>query len=140
MKPAIFRQVFADALLDEPEMSSLYYPRKDALLVALYFKKNQKQTPGSANAANDSKAEADKKFKVIPEETFDLGQGLEGEKNWRAAYRVVPDFQNWLSFFADELVFEQEPIVPSKRASATQLPPAEEPKKKDVKKGAKEEH
>ena len=36
MTPEIFRQVFNDALLDKPEMASLYYPRTDSLLIALF--------------------------------------------------------------------------------------------------------
>ena len=43
MTPDIFRQVFSDALLDEPDMASLYYPRQDALLVALYNKTTNKR-------------------------------------------------------------------------------------------------
>ena len=42
MTPEIFRQVFSDALIDEPDAASLYYPRKDALLVALYNKTARK--------------------------------------------------------------------------------------------------
>jgi hypothetical protein len=38
MSPEIFRQVYAKALLDEPDMASLYYPRQDSLLVALFNK------------------------------------------------------------------------------------------------------
>jgi len=40
-----------------------------------------------------------------------MGENLDGDKTWRAAYRVVPDFQNWLTFFSDELVFEQEAAI-----------------------------
>jgi hypothetical protein len=32
------RQVLAEALLQEPDMATLYYPRDDSLLVALYNK------------------------------------------------------------------------------------------------------
>ena len=42
MKPEIFKQVFSEALLDEPDMASLYYPRQDALLLALYNKTSKK--------------------------------------------------------------------------------------------------
>ena len=38
MKPEIFSQVFADAMLDEPEIASIYYPRTDSVLLALYNK------------------------------------------------------------------------------------------------------
>lgn len=37
----IFSQAFADSLLDEPEVSTMYYPRTDAILVALYNKQKQ---------------------------------------------------------------------------------------------------
>jgi len=39
-----------------------------------------------------------------------MGDNLDGERKWLAPYRVVPDFQNWLTFFSDEFVFEQEPV------------------------------
>ena len=42
MTPDIFRQVFSDALIDEPDTATLYYPRTDALLVALYNKTTKK--------------------------------------------------------------------------------------------------
>ena len=42
MTPEIFRQAFSDALIDEPDTASLYYPRQDALLVALYNKTTRK--------------------------------------------------------------------------------------------------
>jgi hypothetical protein len=38
MKMDIFSQVYADALLDDPEITSIYYPRTDSLLVALFNK------------------------------------------------------------------------------------------------------
>ncbi len=38
MKPEILRQVLAEAFLKEPDVASLYYPRTDSLLVALYNK------------------------------------------------------------------------------------------------------
>lgn len=40
MKPDIFRQVFNTAMLDKPDMASLYYPRNDQLLVALFNRAN----------------------------------------------------------------------------------------------------
>jgi hypothetical protein len=46
MSPEIFRQVFATALLDEPDQASLYYPRSDSLLVAL-FNKGNRSNPNS---------------------------------------------------------------------------------------------
>jgi hypothetical protein len=66
----------------------MYYQRQDALIVAL-FNKAKNQT-------------------VVPETTNPLGLNIDGDRTWRAAYRVVPDFQNWLTFFSEELVFEQE--------------------------------
>ena len=36
LSPEILRQVLADALLLEPDVASLYYPREDSLLVAMY--------------------------------------------------------------------------------------------------------
>jgi hypothetical protein len=62
-------------------MATLYYPRDDKLLVALY---NRVKT--------GEKDEND----------------VDGEKDWRSAYRIMPDFQNWLSYFADELVIPQQ--------------------------------
>lgn len=115
MKPEIFRQVFSDALLDEPDMASLYYPRTDGLLVALYNKTTKKAVdPKSAPVA-------------------DLNDP-EGERSWRAAYRVMPDFQNWITFFAEEIVFEQEVAVPIPE------PEQVDPKAagKDAKKGVQE--
>jgi hypothetical protein len=43
MKPEIFRQVFNDALLDKPEIATLYYPRTDSLLVTLFNKASKKE-------------------------------------------------------------------------------------------------
>jgi len=97
MTPEIFRQVFSDALIDEPDAASLYYPRKDALLVALYNKTTRKVPQAGA--------------KPMSPPTTDTNEP-DGERAWRAAYRVMPDFQNWITFFADEIVFEQEVAVP----------------------------
>lgn len=36
MKPEIFKQVFSEALLDEPDVASMYYQRTDAIIVALF--------------------------------------------------------------------------------------------------------
>ncbi len=96
MKPDIFRQVFSDALIDGPDAATLYYPRTDSLLVALYNKTTRKNVSGS---------------KGQPAPPIDLNEP-DGERSWRAAYRVMPDFQNWITFFADEIVFEQEVAVP----------------------------
>ena len=38
MKPEILRQVLAEAFLKEPDVATLYYPRTDSLLVAIYNK------------------------------------------------------------------------------------------------------
>ena len=73
LKPEIFRQILSDALLDETDVATLYYPRQDALLLGLY---NKAKGPQERNMAEDNT----------------LGEGLEGERTWRAAYRVMPDF------------------------------------------------
>lgn len=39
----IFSQVYGDALLDDPEQASIYYPRSDSLLIALF---NKVKVPG----------------------------------------------------------------------------------------------
>jgi len=57
----------------------------------------------------------------------------DGEKHWRASYRVMPDFENWLVIFADELVQEQD--IPVKAEEPSDQPPATAPPK-DAKKGA----
>jgi hypothetical protein len=75
MTPEIFKQVLADAFLLEPDVASLYYPRDDSLLLAIYNK---------AKSGDRSK--------------------IDGERKWRAAYRVMPDFENWVKYFADEIV------------------------------------
>jgi len=95
MSMDIFSQVFADALLDEPETTSIYYPRSDSLLVALF---NKVKVRGSRKA-NDNK------FKQVNSRELPLQtEDADGEKLWRASYRVMPDFENWLSIFADELI------------------------------------
>lgn len=80
MNPDVMKQVIADALLQEPDMATLYYPRDDTLLVALY---NKVKTGVRGITEPD------------------------GEREWRSAYRVMPDFENWLNYFADELVIPQ---------------------------------
>ncbi len=77
MSPEILRQVLAEALLKEPDVTSLYYPRNDCLLIALYNKiKNIHKKDGE----------------------------IHGEREWKAAYRVMPDFDNWVKFFSEELI------------------------------------
>jgi hypothetical protein len=44
MSMDIFSQVYADALLDDPDIASIYYPRTDSLLVALF---NKVKIPGN---------------------------------------------------------------------------------------------
>ena len=80
----IFRQVFSDALVDEPDTASLYYPRQDALLVALYNKTTKKtpQAPAKGSSAPE---------KTAAQIQAELNQP-DGERAWRAAYRVMPDF------------------------------------------------
>lgn len=51
MKPEIFRQVFNDAMLDKPEMATLYYPRTDSLLVALFNRVQKKEASLPAESA-----------------------------------------------------------------------------------------
>ena len=80
MTPEILRQVLAEALLQEPDVASLYYPRDDSLLLALYNK-------------------------VRSERNKDT---VDGERQWRAAYRVMPDFENWVKFFSDDMVVEAQ--------------------------------
>lgn len=117
MTPDIFRQVFSDALIDEPDTATLYYPRTDALLVALYNKTTKKVPQGSKPSSAPQPDPNDP----------------DGERSWRAAYRQMPDFQNWITFFADEIVFEQQIAVssPDPEPVETKAPPA-----KDIKKGA----
>ena len=98
MTPDIFRQVFSDALIDEPDAATLYYPRTDSLLVALYNKTTNKVAQGASKPSSAPP-------QLDPNEP-------DGERSWRAAYRVMPDFQNWITFFADEIVFEQAVAVP----------------------------
>ena len=89
LSPHIFKQVFSDAMLDAPDMASLYYPRTDSLLIGLF----NKQTPQAAKTESSAASK-------------DIGVDLDGQRNWRAAYRVMPDFQNWVEYFAEEIVFE----------------------------------
>ncbi len=76
MTPEIMRQVLAEAMLQEPDIASLYYPRDDSLLLALYNKVKGQEGP------------------------------TDGDRQWRAAYRVMPDFENWVKYFADDIVVE----------------------------------
>ena len=75
MSPTILKQVLSEALLPEPDMATLYYPRDDSLLLALYNKSS-------------------------PSETAD------GARSWTAAYRVMPDFENWLQYFSEQVVVQ----------------------------------
>ena len=52
MTPDIFRQVFSDALIDEPDAATLYYPRTDSLLVALYNKTTNKVAQGASKPSS----------------------------------------------------------------------------------------
>lgn len=80
--PETLRQVLADAILQEPDIASLYYPRDDSLLVALYNKVK------------------------LDRQRFDV----DGERNWRAAYRVMPDFENWVRYFSEDMVVEAQGV------------------------------
>lgn len=55
----------------------MYYQRNDSLLVALYNK-------------------------IIADENEE--KIIDGQKEWRAAYRVLPDFENWLKYFSDSMI------------------------------------
>lgn len=78
MTPAILRQVLAEAFLYEPDVATLYYPRDDSLLVALY-----------------NKVAASRRH-------------FDGERQWRAAYRVMPDFENWVKYFSEDMIVEAQ--------------------------------
>lgn len=97
-------------------MATTYYPRADSLLVALFHRVERKKA--SAQAQQELQATADgseaPKLRAIPQETFETGDANDGERKWRAPYKVLPDFQNFLAYFADEIVFETEPIDPPK--------------------------
>ena len=82
----------AEALLKEPDVATLYYARNDSLLVALY------------NKIKDIQRSED---------------GVHGEREWKAAYRVMPDFENWVKFFSEELIM---PLTHNNKASTSSLP------------------
>jgi hypothetical protein len=56
----------------------MYYQRSDSLLVALYNK---------ALMSDDNEE-----------------QIIDGQREWRAAYRVMPDFENWIKYFSDSML------------------------------------
>ena len=58
----VLPQVFGEALRQEPDIATHYYQRDDSLLVALYMRENQEQDQ------------------------------VHERRDWRAAYRVLPDF------------------------------------------------
>ena len=78
----IFRQVLQDALLQDPDLTQMYYPRTDQLLLILH------------NKINNQKRQSD---------NLDKAHGL---KKWRSAYRVLPSFQNWIEFFGQNAVVQ----------------------------------
>lgn len=130
MSQDIFSQLYADALLDDPEIASIYYPRTDSLLVALF---NKVKMP------RQNKRNIDNKFKSVNVRELPLQtEDADGEKLWRAPYRVMPDFENWLAIFADELIQEQE--IPKQRLDSAlqqeQQPPANAKPGKDKDKNA----
>ena len=43
---------------------------------------------------------------------------IDYERSWRAKYRVMPDFENWLAYFADEIMQENEIPKPAKKEEA----------------------
>jgi hypothetical protein len=78
----ILRQVIQDAMLQDPDISAMYYPRSDQLLLVLH------------NKINNSKRSSDNK------------EQPHGLKKWRSAYRVMPDFQTWIEFFGHNSVIQ----------------------------------
>jgi hypothetical protein len=44
---------------------------------------------------------------------------VHGEREWKAAYRVMPDFENWVKFFSEELIM---PLTQNNKASTASLP------------------
>jgi hypothetical protein len=42
-------------------------------------------------------------------------EDVDYEREWRAKYKIMPDFENWLAFFADDLVMENEIPKPAKK-------------------------
>lgn len=81
MSQDILRQVLAEALMKEPDVATLYYPRNDSLLVCMYNKIKQQHEEGGEDWNKPH-----------------------NEREWRAAYRVMPDFDNWVKYFSDDLV------------------------------------
>lgn len=71
-------QVLQEALMMEPDISTNYYARTDQLLLVLYNKVNGKR----------SSENLDKVHSV---------------KNWRAEYRVMPNFQNWMKQYSKSI-------------------------------------
>lgn len=67
MSPEIFRQVYNEAMLDNPERASLYFPRTDSLLLALFNRHSSQET----TAMQPAQSEVD-----IPE--FFLGEEVDG--------------------------------------------------------------
>ena len=86
--PDIFRQVMQDALLMDPDVAPMYYPRTDQLLVILH------------NKIKNSKRSSENK------------EQPHCVKKWRSAYRVLPDFQNWIEFFGHNSVIQHEDYEP----------------------------
>lgn len=42
-------------------------------------------------------------------------EDVDYEREWRAKYKIMPDFENWLAYFADDLVMENEIPKPAKK-------------------------
>jgi len=56
------------------------------------------------------------------------------ERQWRAKYRIMPDFENWLAYFADDIIQENEipkPVIEKKEVPvvAEPVPAAKAPGK-----------
>ena len=98
MSASLFRQVFADAMLDQLTMIQTPYPRTDSLLVVLFNKYDK-------HAGEIAERPAHERPKPVHQLEIQSGSSvIDGERKWRAAYKVMPNFENWLAYFADELI------------------------------------
>jgi len=82
MSQDIMRQELANIYMQDCEMSTMYYPRDDQLFLAFYNRRLRQDEEGNEE------------------------ENYEGQREWRAAYRVMPDFENWIKYFADEIVIK----------------------------------
>jgi hypothetical protein len=35
-------------------------------------------------------------------------ESVDGERQWRAAYRTMPDFENWIKYFSEDMVVDAQ--------------------------------